>query len=478
MRSAGKEAVELANLAGLQLDDWQKYVLESAMGIREDDLWAANEVGLVVPRQCGKGSIIEARELWGLYVGNEQILHTAHLFKTALEGFNRIWGLIQSTPELKQEVSRVVRNHGEEGIQLKSGARLHFGTRNKGAGRGLTLDTVINDEAMMGLGPSEVSAIMPTVSARPNPQIWNLGSAGTKDSLHFGSVRHRGVKASDPRLCFLEWSIDGCDDFCPPECTDHDPIDTVESYAKSNPALGIRVSLEHVESERRSLPREEFARERLGVGTWPVQGNAWHVISEEAWEACCVGNDESGIEGMVSLALDVTPDRQYACLAVAGLNDEGFTHVEIPANGAQYDHVAGTRWIVDRMQELVDRWRPVSVVVDPSYQGGMFVAELEARGITVTLPKARDYAQACGAFYSAVVPRRGDGHTLVHPDQAPLSTAVAGAEKRERSGLWVWDRQSRFTDISPLVAATLAMWGLHKKINEPDKKVIPKVAWG
>jgi hypothetical protein len=42
-------------------------VLERALGVREDGKWAAFEVGLDVSRQNGKGGILEARELAGLF---------------------------------------------------------------------------------------------------------------------------------------------------------------------------------------------------------------------------------------------------------------------------------------------------------------------------------------------------------------------------------------------------------------------------
>jgi phage terminase large subunit-like protein len=66
--SRGREAVELAASAGLVLDEWQAFVLERALGVRENGKWAAFEVGLVVPRQNGKGGLLEARELAGLFV--------------------------------------------------------------------------------------------------------------------------------------------------------------------------------------------------------------------------------------------------------------------------------------------------------------------------------------------------------------------------------------------------------------------------
>ena len=77
--SSGVEAAELAAAAGLFLDDWQRLALDVALGERADGRWAAFEVGLVVSRQNGKGSILEARELAGLFLfGGRLILHSAH----------------------------------------------------------------------------------------------------------------------------------------------------------------------------------------------------------------------------------------------------------------------------------------------------------------------------------------------------------------------------------------------------------------
>jgi hypothetical protein len=52
--SAGVEAIELAARAGLVLDPWERDVLTAALG-EVDGRWAAFRVGLVVPRQNGKG---------------------------------------------------------------------------------------------------------------------------------------------------------------------------------------------------------------------------------------------------------------------------------------------------------------------------------------------------------------------------------------------------------------------------------------
>lgn len=79
--SAGREAVDLARSCGLWLDPWQAFVLEHGLGERSDGKWSAFECAIVVSRQNGKGSILEARELAGLFLFDEQlILHSAHEF--------------------------------------------------------------------------------------------------------------------------------------------------------------------------------------------------------------------------------------------------------------------------------------------------------------------------------------------------------------------------------------------------------------
>lgn len=51
----------------MTLDPEQELVLEGALGVREDGKWQTREVGLNMPRQNGKGEILLARELFGLF---------------------------------------------------------------------------------------------------------------------------------------------------------------------------------------------------------------------------------------------------------------------------------------------------------------------------------------------------------------------------------------------------------------------------
>ena len=51
--SAGREAVDLARMAGLELDEWQAFVLEHSLAERPDGRWAAVEVGVNGASQNG-----------------------------------------------------------------------------------------------------------------------------------------------------------------------------------------------------------------------------------------------------------------------------------------------------------------------------------------------------------------------------------------------------------------------------------------
>jgi phage terminase large subunit-like protein len=463
LSSSGQEAVELAALAGLQLDPWQQLVLDQGLGEREDGSWSAFEVAVIVARQNGKGAIIEARELAGLFLlGERLILHSAHEFKTSIVAFKRIESLISNCDHLRKRVARVRRTTGEEAIELRTGQVLRFLARSGGSGRGFTGDCNVLDEAMI-LGDDAMSALMPTMSAVRNPQIWYLGSAGIgPPSVQLARLRRRAEKAQvsgvpDPSLAFFEWSIDAHLPECREGCTAHDDPGAVESWAKANPALGIRITAEHVARERLSMGAAGFAQERLSVGDYPSDDIAtWEVVSKGAWEALAA--PAAPMADPVAFAVDMTPERSASAIAVAGVRPDGRMQVEI------VDHRSGTGWVGPRIRELIEKWRPCAVVIDAAGPAGSLITALEADGIEIVSPTGRQVAQACGQFYDAVVEDQ-----LRHPDAATLNAALAGAKQRSLGDAWAWARKATSVDLSPLVAATNALWGHATRAHLPGE---------
>jgi len=468
--SAGYETIQLAKKAGLTLDPWQCHILNKALNEDKRNNWSAFEVAVLVSRQNGKGAILEARELAGLFLFNEKlILHSAHEFKTAREAFKRIVSLIENTPILKKKVKSVKTGSYEQAIELHTGQRLMFVARSSGSGRGFSGDTVILDEAY-NLPDATINALMPTMSARPNPQLWYTSSAPDIDIApceQLGNIRKRAQAGNDPSLAYFEWSADVHDEDCLEGCTEHDEDDDERVWAKTNPALGIRVSLEHVRREKRSMTKIGFQRERLGVGNYPADTEQWRVISKKQWER--TQDLESSItpQSSVVYAIDVSPDGLYGTIAVCGLRHDGVKYTQLVS------HLPGTAWIQNKLIELNQKRKPAATIILPTSQAGSLLSRLELIGIDVTTPSSLEYAQACGQFHNEIKQLE-----LFHPMQRELDLSVASAIKKEHGnqGGWTWARRGVSVIISPLIVATLASWG-HTKFGH-KKAVTPWISWG
>lgn len=458
--SAGAEVIELAASAGLVLDPWQQFVLTHALGENRDGRWANTKVSTWVPRQNGKGGIIEARELGGLFLlGEKLILHSAHEYKTAQEAFLRIKGLIEGTPDLDRRVNRYWQANGEQGIELTraaGGARLRFIARSRGSGRGFSGDCNILDEAQE-IVAAMMAALLPTLSARPNPQLWFFGTPPSDPAAWAYGLREDG-EAGAERLAHFDWGAD-IDLSKPAEV--RAAVELVELRYATNPSMGIRIMPETVEDEVKPSglgPTVDFCMERLGA--WlPRAGDGPRVLDIKAWEK--IMDAESKRVGAIALAVDITPARDSACIGIYGLRADGLGHAEI------IDQRPGTSWIVPRLEELRDRWNPVGIGVDTAGPAVTLIEPLGKLDVPITVPEdpdepqygdlaiptARDVAAACGQLADAV-----RDEEFRHIGQQILADAIRGAATRPLGDAWAWARRISTVDISPIVTVTLARW--------------------
>lgn len=424
----------LAARHGLSLDGWQETVLRVGLGERADGLWAARMVGVSAPRQNGKTEVIVARLLAGLTILDEElIVVSAHRQDTSREVFFRLVNVIESNPGLERRVDFIARSEMREFIRMKDGREVRFKARSAGSGRGFSCDCLLLDEAQI-LSEAAWSAILPTMSARPNPQVWMFGTPPTPldDGEVFWRIRESGMSGAS-KVAYAEWSA-----------AEGDDPDDEEVWRKANPAYGVRISREAVEAERASMDDATFARERLGMWTTAatqsvIDAESWRILADEGSVA---------VDRMV-LGIDVNPERSRGAVALAGLRADGLAHVEVDE---QRD---GVGWIVGHVEAL---WKlnPVSaVVVDAGSAAASLVGELRSRQVKVIETGPREMASACGGFYDAVMDSR-----LRHIGQPQLGLAVAAARKRPLRDAWAWNRKNAASDITTLVAGTLALWGV------------------
>ena len=427
------------------LDPWQCLALDAMLGETADGTWAASQSALVVPRQNGKGSIVEARELAGLFLFGERTLtHTAHLFKTANDAFVRVVSLIENTPDLSRRVRQIRRTNGEQGIWLRSGAKLQFVARSGKSGRGLGGDFLVLDEAFH-LPPTVMQALVPTLSAAGGnrngngTQVWFTSSPPVSEYLlegqTFRRLRRRAMAPDPGRLAWIEYGCElGVD------------LDDESNWHRANPSLGIRVDLDSVRDERALLDDDGFAVERLGV--WmpePADPNA-SLFTVEVWAECLDENARPG--GPVSFSVEVTPDRDRAVIVAVG-DYEGRPCAEL------VDDRKGVGWLVDRLVALTSDHDYAAVSIDSRSAAGAFIAPLEEAGVRVKTLTTRDIINAAGMLFDSVhdpdVSRR-----LVHRGDPDLEPAMLAATRRPIGDAWAFGRRSSVS-VGAVVALSLAL---------------------
>lgn len=450
--TAAPEVIDFAEHCGLVLDEWQRFVLTHGLGMRVDEAWTAPKVSCWVPRQNGKGGIIEALELAWLFLFDEElIIHSAHQHRTAQQAYGRLERIIRRTPDIHRQVRQYRQANGEQGIELYDGRELQYTTRSRTAVRGFSAKKVVLDEAQE-LTSDQMAAILPTVSAQINWQVWFFGTPPDDAAAWCYGLREDGQSGA-ARLAHFDWGADINLDDPADRARSHD-IDL--AYA-CNPALGIRIAEETVvDEDTPSGLGDKYPQERLGV--WkPRARTGAGVIPEPLWRDLVVPRERPGT---VAIGVEYSLPRTYAAIVVAGRREDGRVQVSLA------DYRPGVDWVPARLVQLRQRWNPLAIGLDVKGPAATLLTDLEPLGITVpehadrpnrgdlAVPSALEAAVAFGLLVDAA--RQRD---LVHLDEAPLNVAVAAATTRSLAGGTAWERKNP-TDISPLGAATLAHWAL------------------
>lgn len=443
--TTGQEAVDLAAAYGVPLDNWQADIVRGIL--RESGgTWTASQAGLVVGRQNGKGQVLLALELFGLVMLGENILHTAHAVKTSSDAFRRLWAVLQNNDDLKRLVTRHSQMIGAEYVELRDGGRIAFTTRSASAGRGLSVDRLVIDEAE-DLPAAEVGALAPTVFARPRAQSIYVGTAPgpMHDSEAFATLRRSARDGLNPRLAWWEWCAEYGQD-----------VDDRELWRRVNPAVATgRVELQAIEDDRAVLPPDVFRAERLSM--WmPTVGTT--VFEHSTWDA--LHDPASTIATALAVGVDSPPSRETTTVCVAGRRADGLLHLE------WYHSADGVTWLPGWVRERLENGKVRAVAVDS--RNALAELDWRAAGVRPTMAATREVAAAAGALYDAVADKR-----IRHRGQVELTRAILGARTRVMSAGqgFGWDRKA--PGSSTLIAASLALWAVDYDKPQRPRRPLP-----
>lgn len=438
----------ICNRMGVEFDEWQKGVGRLALAKRSNGNLAAmiDGVGLSLPRQVGKTYLMSGLvfALCVLRPGTLAIW-TAQHSSTHEETFLSMQGFA-ARHRVKPFIDRVYTGSGDEEVRFNNGSRILFGARERGFGRGIPgVDVLVFDEAQH-LSERALDAMVATMNTSRFGLSFYIGTPPRPEdnSESFSRMRQDALEG---KLGDGVWVECGADPDAGP--------DDREQWAKANPSYPGRTPAESILRLRSKLTEESFMREALGI--WDAQSTD-SVIDPETWSAA---RDEASVPvDSLALAVDISPDRRTASVSLAGRRADGSWHVELD------EHRRGTSWVAGWIEERCSLREVRAVVVDRMSPAASLIDELAQRKIKVTATSAGDMATACANFYDGVMDRR-----VHHIDQPQLSYSLSVARKRDLQGAWGWNRKDSTSDITPIVSATLALWGAqNSQVKKPTRK--------
>lgn len=428
-------AVQLANVIGWRLLPWQEEILSISAMTDRAGLWRSFENVVIAPRQQGKSFITIPRALAGaLIYGERLIVYSAHEYKTAQETWLLMREACQSDA-LAPYVKRIRTATGSESVEFTNGARFKMMSRTKSSGRGFSPDCLLLDEAF-ALTNDIMASVIPSLAARPNPQIYYLSSAGTLQSEVLFGLRRRGHSKTASRMAYWEWHAEHGDD-----------IRDEKVWAQANPSYGVLSTRESILRELESMSQRAFERERLGI--WS-ESFAETAMDEEDVMAAVVDVPLPPRDGRpMAWGVAVMKDRSSAAIAASFRADDGVPVVVL------VESRPGCGWLPERLGELANTYPCEGFAYD--HKGGIVdLMDRAARDYDVpALPlRYSEYPVACAAITQAVADAK------LHIARAPelISDAVNGTARMLPNG-WVWDTRVTTPPVR-LIAATCAYYGL------------------
>lgn len=406
---------------------WQRMVADVGCEVDpETGLPAYSEIFVTVPRQSGKTTLFLAWQIdrclnWGSL---QRSVFTAQTGKDARDKWlDELIPLIEGS-RLRRLVRTINRANGNEAVRWRSGSLIRILSTSSASGHSRTIHQAVMDEIWHDEDERREQGLRPAMITQADRQLLVCSTAGTSASTVYNRKVEAGRRAAREDvgrgMAYFEWSA--------PD--DWDPADQ-DSWWDFMPALGHTITPETIEQERLAMEPGEFKR---AYGNRPTAG-VDVLIPLEVWQH--VNQPGAKAQGKVRFALDVAEDRASAAIAVAGANG----HVEL------WMHEPGTEWVVEECNRLTKEHR-TTVAYDAGGPAASFADQLK-NGESMT---GREVLLACGAMYDAIV----DSKVTFRQDDA-FDAAMNGAVKKVVGDLWCWSRRASMADVTPLMAATLAL---------------------
>lgn len=440
--SRGPELIAFARSLGVTFLPWQEELALRALQVSADGTWRYRTVVVLVGRQSGKTTFCKVLALWRMLQDEGSlVVGAAQSLDISREAWAGAVDLALDNPD-KVSATNVRRANGEQCLTLSNRSRYRIVATSAGAGRGLSVDLLVMDEARMQRDWLAWSALSKTTIARPNSQIWVISNAGDAESVVLNTLREQGMNGTSETLGLFEWSAD-------PDLDISDPV----GWAQGCPGIGHTVPLEAIEAAFGTDPPAVFRTEIRCERVVSLDG----AVDMQAWQASLDPQVTlDAYRDRVHVCLDVSVDGSHAALVAAVVDEHGRVRVEAVQ---AWD---SAREASRALPGLLERVAPVTWGYFPGGPAARLAADLgHLGGVELSGPEA---ARACMAFADQV-----QAGQVRHAGDALLSTHVGAAQKHWVGDTWRFARPRTGGDIDAAYAAAGALHLARHAAAKPER---------
>ena len=421
---------------------WQEHTLAIILSRDADGTPTYRTVVVIICRQNGKTTLLYCLA-WVYLSAGHRILFTLHERQKAREKWEEVAVALTAAVPSRYHVSR--RSGSERITDRRTGGFFALVTPDDAGGRSETADVLIVDEAAH-ISPRFLRAARSTTITRSDAQIILISSGGMVTSGDLGRSRaaaHEQLATPDERsVGIIEYAakvgagLGGLDV--------HDEL----IWERCIPTLDLPggARRDALRDELSALDPSDFAREILGV--WdgspteaPITAGMWDRA------AATVMPERADLIN-VCLGIDASPYQAHASIVVCGVSKT--THHQHAALAATGE---GTGWLLEDVQALARKWRPMRIVADAMSPASSIVERLKRTGRSVELTTGPVMARSCAHLVTALA---SDEMHAVSDDALTVAATTAVRRPLGDTGWAFHRRHGTDTDITPVVALALA----------------------
>lgn len=340
--------------------------------------------------------------------------------------------------------------NGSEAIRFANGSLIRVVPPKPAIFRSKAADVIYLDELGEydpGLAEELLAAALPLMDTREDPQLIMSGTPSPARAGLLWDKLQEGIDPKKKRVGVLAYMIRDGESSTRLDKNGEEILNR-SVLLRVHPGIGTLTTYARIRNRFENMTRRKFEMEYLC--RFPEDPDS-AAIASETWRGCSAGGVLPARPERVGIGYDVEPDGSAAALCLAWRDDAGRPHVELVA----FD--PGTDWLPARAQAAHKKYRAavaydqIGANTDPAERLNRLRVRLDGLAL-----------KAIQGAAARLVDEIARGR-LRHYDQPDLDAAVSGLTWRNVGDAGrLFGRRSSSSPVSPMVAASVALWSYDK----------------